>query len=1224
MRYFKYILIVLFINISALSFSADFYWVGGSGNWNQVSNWRTTSGGNTVPSVIPGPADDVYFDANSGFTSLSNTVTISATSSCRNITFSGSAVTPVLTQSGSQILNIYGSSVWQTGMEGINVSEIYYKNTMLPKTITSNGVTTLAKVYIEEETTTTLSDKFSVSQLYQYAGTFNTAGHDVNILGAYSMLPQSNNINIKAIFNSSTITIGGSFSAGNTTSNLLEIDSGTSTLVFTGTGGSLSSPNAQTFYNVIFENSGGISQTVYTRALVFNRVEFKDDGQINGDNTFNELVFASEKTYVLENGKTQTIVNSFTATTVLCEGWSTIKSQTAGVTAFIFANNPAVINVSGVIMSDITALGSASFVANNSIDNTNNIGWTFTATTNTTLYWVGGSGNWNDRIHWSATSGGAGGYCEPGPFDNTVFDANSGFTTTDKTVTIVNTSYTKNISFIGNGEPPIFNESGTQTLNIYGSSEWQTGMAPISISNIYYRTSNEDKTIKSNGVRTGALPRNNVYLEEAQKITLADNYYTLGVLNLSLGTFDTGNHDIEIAYDFLTTINTNPKVLNLGSSTITLTGEGSRFNTNDANITVNAGTSTIVFTNIVSIEDSALRGFYPYRDQVFYDIIFEKEGQINTGTTGTVYYNTVQFLGNGRIRGTNNYKELLFAPSKKYNLQVNQTQYITDRFVAANPNCTWGSIYCSNEGQLTYINAPATAVIDVSRVVLNDISASGGANFIAIDSYDDGNNPGWDIQSYTGTNLYWVGGAGNWDDINHWADTSGGNGGYCVPGPNDNVFFDVNSGFTSSSNIVRLNVTGYTKNITFNGSVVVPRFLKTNNTSPTLNIYGSSEWQENMTAIDINIVNYKNTNTPKTIKSNGVALGTLSIEVNLMEESEISLLDDLDIGGRVYHTAGTFTTNSYNVKIFSEYRAVSSTSPKILNLGASTITLNSNSASFRTNISDITINAGTSTIVFTQLYTSTLSVLGLYPNSNQTFYNVLFEKEGSLGYESANNVTYNRVEFFGNGQLYGSSTINDLVFNTQKTYILQQNVNQNVTNLILGGTPCATTTIKSSSETIQARLNVTGDKTNFNFVTIGGINSVGKTLYFGAQSSNLGNNSGMFFEPYDPGGYEILGNDWLNHVVNTNISSTHVLTTNVSDVVTNNNTEYTWVKQPDTNVVLGTGPTFDFMPHGYGTYELTIDFKDQFSGDYICKYQDIFTITPGSGMVNPNLKFVAK
>ena len=40
-------------------------------------------------------------------------------------------------------------------------------------------------------------------------------------------------------------------------------------------------------------------------------------------------------------------------------------------------------------------------------------------------YWVGGSGNWNDTSHWSATSGGSGGASVPNSNDSVIFNSNS-------------------------------------------------------------------------------------------------------------------------------------------------------------------------------------------------------------------------------------------------------------------------------------------------------------------------------------------------------------------------------------------------------------------------------------------------------------------------------------------------------------------------------------------------------------------------------------------------------------------------------------------------------------------------------------------------------------------------------------------------------------------------------------------------------------------------------
>ena len=43
------------------------------------------------------------------------------------------------------------------------------------------------------------------------------------------------------------------------------------------------------------------------------------------------------------------------------------------------------------------------------------------------LYWVGGSGSWNDQSHWSLESGGNGGYGIPSDINDVYIDENSLF-----------------------------------------------------------------------------------------------------------------------------------------------------------------------------------------------------------------------------------------------------------------------------------------------------------------------------------------------------------------------------------------------------------------------------------------------------------------------------------------------------------------------------------------------------------------------------------------------------------------------------------------------------------------------------------------------------------------------------------------------------------------------------------------------------------------------------
>ena len=55
--------------------AADYYWVGGTGNWSDISHWMTTSGGTVQHNTIPTASDRVFFDARS-FTGPDQTVTV--------------------------------------------------------------------------------------------------------------------------------------------------------------------------------------------------------------------------------------------------------------------------------------------------------------------------------------------------------------------------------------------------------------------------------------------------------------------------------------------------------------------------------------------------------------------------------------------------------------------------------------------------------------------------------------------------------------------------------------------------------------------------------------------------------------------------------------------------------------------------------------------------------------------------------------------------------------------------------------------------------------------------------------------------------------------------------------------------------------------------------------------------------------------------------------------
>ena len=314
----KKILSFLSVLCAIFSFAANYYWVGGSGNWTDINHWRTTSGGTALPSVIPGPTDNVFFDVNSGFTVTSKTITLDNIANCHNITFAGSPIAPALKQnSTNQILNIYGSSEWQAGMGTIEVNTIIYIHTGEAKTIKSNGVKmgisygipqTSTVIFEEESSISLLDDIHIVHNLNQKAGTWNTNNNNVTIGAGFEAFNNYNNKTITLNLGSSNIYLLSYTSSFKAISSYTKVNAGTSHIHFmtsaTGYSGMFANLG-HIFYDVTFEGPLG----VLSGNAQFNRVEFKNNGNIGGNNTIKDLIFTAGKTYTLQNSRTQTIEN---------------------------------------------------------------------------------------------------------------------------------------------------------------------------------------------------------------------------------------------------------------------------------------------------------------------------------------------------------------------------------------------------------------------------------------------------------------------------------------------------------------------------------------------------------------------------------------------------------------------------------------------------------------------------------------------------------------------------------------------------------------------------------------------------------------------------------------------------------------------------------------------------------------------------------------------------
>jgi hypothetical protein len=260
-------------------------------------------------------------------------------------------------------------------------------------------------------------------------GTLNTNGTTCT-WSTFTSVPGCSNTTAVRILNlgASTVNVSGGWNAGGEPGNLT-INPGTSIINMSGVNctfrnyWAVSCYNPNTTHNYHNVNFTATSGTVnFNHHYVsssdkvlgyYNQVTFGAGANITGDLTVGTMNFALNGTYNFQAGRTVTVNTLFNANAT-CAGPITIKSATAGTQAII-SKATATVNINYCNIKDMNFTGGTASTATNSIDQGNNSGVTIQAggsATSRTLYWVGGTGNWNDVNRWSLSSGGAGGQCE--------------------------------------------------------------------------------------------------------------------------------------------------------------------------------------------------------------------------------------------------------------------------------------------------------------------------------------------------------------------------------------------------------------------------------------------------------------------------------------------------------------------------------------------------------------------------------------------------------------------------------------------------------------------------------------------------------------------------------------------------------------------------------------------------------------------------------------------
>jgi len=415
------------------------------------------------------------------------------------------------------------------------------------------------------------------------------------------------------------------------------------------------------------------------------------------------------------------------------------------------------------------------------------------------------------------------------------------------------------------------------------------------------------------------------------------------------------------------------------------------------------------------------------------------------------------------------------------------------------------------------------STVQMANVYLQNMTATGVITPIAFNGADAGGNSGWTINSAAGSARYWIGGAGDWNDPNHWSTTSGGASGACVPTVYDDVYFDAASGFTAVSKTVTVNNgNAYCRNVNWTGAANSPIWSKA--ASWAVEVWGDSVILNPTATFNVN---------PITVKGGNAAFlkSTVSgnFDVNIDKPGgSLTLLNNYSNSQTDFTvTNGTFNAPGLTLNLSSiDNGALNNV--YVVNINTSNIT--ATTWRYSGTIANHTLNAANSsvtagTFIANGLQYDTVNVSGIL-NTSATISSATINKltftntsTSSLVGIGGNSNTLGIVEYKGSGGIYGTgNTINTLVFFPGDNYTFNAGTNTTITGAWYGsGTPCHLTQIYSSSTTSSATVTKTSGDADFDYVRLRRMTAAGAAAPFIARehTDNQGNNTNWTIAPYN-------------------------------------------------------------------------------------------------------------
>jgi alpha-tubulin suppressor-like RCC1 family protein len=398
------------------------------------------------------------------------------------------------------------------------------------------------------------------------------------------------------------------------------------------------------------------------------------------------------------------------------------------------------------------------FTANNSFDEGGNVSFIINEPAAvSTLYWVGNTGQWNQKDNWATVSGGAVHSCIPTKRTHVVFDANS-FSLND-TVTLNDYGYCASMTWTGLSSANFWDGQGKLFMTDSLLFDLLT-VADFS-GTVVLENQNASDTI--------SIQTNSVQVNADVQVNGLSHWFVTGdfssTANIEFIEGKLTMSGIFIQAESFSSSSSLSRTLDISASIIDLSGNDTVWNMNDQNLVFDASSSQIA----VSGSDSHLKIF--------------KGGDLTYGELHCVS-NSIE------ITGDNTFGLLSLMSNVTLTLESGSNTQMDSLFVSS--TCDERvSIISNRYDSPAVLNKLQWDTLYVSDVYLKNIIAdtASGKYYEASSSIWSGDVTGWTFpDTLSGSSYYWLGLNQDWNDLSNW--TVNSLPATCLPGIMDTVIVD--------------------------------------------------------------------------------------------------------------------------------------------------------------------------------------------------------------------------------------------------------------------------------------------------------------------------------------------------------------------------------------------------------------------------------------------------